>query len=212
MTSLPQTPERESAVCALEEFMEQHYCPDFAEHVRPAVYGDAEEAEKLVFSTGDHRRGTLAAMVWNTNPSREVWRVILGGTWDHGHESLIATVRNRNTLRKMFRFARFPIPDHLPETMTIWRGTFLCPVERAAKGFSWTTERDVACFFAMRYEDRAKFFYPLVLQAQIGKGDIVRIPDESGHGSDGKASTVPTRIRPPFRFDSGHHSGAIRPV
>ena len=54
-------------------------------------------------------------------------------------------------------------------------------------------------------EDSERTYYLLI------DGDL-RIPDESGHGSDGKASTVPTRIRPPFRFDSGHHSGAIRPV
>jgi 4-amino-4-deoxy-L-arabinose transferase-like glycosyltransferase len=41
---------------------------------------------------------------------------------------------------------------------------------------------------------------------------ILRIPVESGHHSDGKAATVPTGIRTAFRFDSGHHSGAIRPV
>lgn len=39
----------------------------------------------------------------------------------------------------------------------------------------------------------------------------VRIPDESGHHSGGKAATVPTGIRPAFRSDCGHHSGAIRP-
>jgi integrase len=42
--------------------------------------------------------------------------------------------------------------------------------------------------------------------------EFVRIPDESGHHSGGKAATVPTGIRPAFRFDCGHHSGAIRPV
>jgi hypothetical protein len=40
----------------------------------------------------------------------------------------------------------------------------------------------------------------------------LRIPVESGHDSDGKASTVPAGIRPAFRFDSVHHSGAIRPM
>ncbi|QSV44972.1 hypothetical protein [Geobacter benzoatilyticus] len=40
----------------------------------------------------------------------------------------------------------------------------------------------------------------------------LRIPDESGHHSGGKAATVPTGNRPAFRFDCGHHSGAIRPV
>src|ERR1039457_996053 len=40
----------------------------------------------------------------------------------------------------------------------------------------------------------------------------MRIPDESDHYSGGKAATVPTGIRPAFRFDCGHHSGAIRPV
>jgi hypothetical protein len=40
----------------------------------------------------------------------------------------------------------------------------------------------------------------------------VRIPAESGHHSGGKAATVPTGKRPAFRFESGHDSGAIRPV
>ena len=41
---------------------------------------------------------------------------------------------------------------------------------------------------------------------------MMRIPDESVHHSGLKASTFPVGIRPAFRFDSGHHSGAIRPV
>jgi len=40
----------------------------------------------------------------------------------------------------------------------------------------------------------------------------LRIPDESGRDSGGKAATVPAGIRPAFRFDCSHHSGAIRPV
>jgi len=62
------------------------------------------------------------------------------------------------------------------------------------------TQRDFAINPYMEYLKRAEMV------------ELLRIPDESGHHSGGKAATVPTGIRPAFRFDCGHHSGAIRPV
>ena len=63
---------------------------------------------------------------------------------------------------------------------------------------------------------KAKRINPKADVTMIDRGNFisygVRIPDESGHHSGGKAATVPTGIRPAFRSDCGHYSGAIRPV
>ena len=41
---------------------------------------------------------------------------------------------------------------------------------------------------------------------------LVRIPIQSGHRSGLNSATIPTGIRPAFRFESGHHSGESGPL
>ena len=55
--------------------------------------------------------------------------------------------------------------------------------------------------------------YPkLSLKEAREKRDEVRIPAENGHRSGGKTASNPLGKRPPFRWEKGQHSGAIRPA
>ena len=70
----------------------------------------------------------------------------------------------------MFRYAAFPIPAELPDVVKLWRGTSKLTIAEAREGYSWTTDRDTACWFAMRFADTNGA--PLVLTAEVAKSDI----------------------------------------
>jgi hypothetical protein len=70
----------------------------------------------------------------------------------------------------MFRYAAFQLAAELPNAVKVWRGTLGVTVAQARIGYSWTTDRDIACWFAMRFAAHGSS--PLVLTAQIAKTDI----------------------------------------
>jgi hypothetical protein len=60
--------------------------------------------------------------------------------------------------------------------MRVWRGTFGVPVSRARAGYSWTLDRDMACWFAVRFADQVR--KPLVLAAEVARGEVVLYTNE----------------------------------
>lgn len=78
----------------------------------------------------------------------------------------------------MFRYAQFELPCTLPPVVRAWRGVCGIDVIEARKGYSWTIDRDVACWFACRYaSDERK---PLVVMAELPKERIAFCHDEDG--------------------------------
>jgi hypothetical protein len=71
----------------------------------------------------------------------------------------------------MFRIAEFPVADHLPDVVDIWRGTGGVTLDLARKGLAWSTDRDVACWFACEYF-RTPRHDPLVIRASVAKTDL----------------------------------------
>jgi hypothetical protein len=76
----------------------------------------------------------------------------------------------------MFRYAAFPLPEVWPDVVRVWRGTSKLSIAEAIGGYSWTTDRDVACWFAMRFAERNGS--PVVLAADVAKTDIALFTDE----------------------------------
>lgn len=70
----------------------------------------------------------------------------------------------------MFRYAAFQLPANLPVMFRIWRGTSYLALEEAIRGYAWTTNKDVACWFAMRHAK--EHGSPLVLTAEVAKHDV----------------------------------------
>ena len=77
----------------------------------------------------------------------------------------------------MFRYAAFPVPDFLAATVPVWRGTWGVSERRARAAYSWTLDRNMACWFALRSAD-LEVTKPLVLAAEVQREEIVLYTDE----------------------------------
>lgn len=146
-------------------------------YVAPAFAGDSEAAFSLSVALGNDKRGGVAVAMWRAKVARPAYRVFLQSVWEHDHRHLISAAEgSRRRLRAMFRYAAFPVPPELPEVVPVWRGTSALTIHQALRGYSWTTDRAVACWFAMRFADKND--RPLVLRSEVKRAAIAMFTDE----------------------------------
>lgn len=146
------------------------------EYVRPAFAGDVKAAMSLSGTLGNANRGFAAVAMWRARIPHPAFRAFLANVWDHDHRYLIAAAQTRRRLAAMFRYAAFPMPAELPDVVRVWRGTSALDIAEARKGYAWTIDYDVACWFAMRFEERNGM--PLVLASEVRREDIALFHDE----------------------------------
>lgn len=155
----------------IEKFVE----PWARKFVMPAMAGDVDAALSLSVAMGNEKRGQVVVAFWRAKAPRESFRALLSSVWDHDHNELIAAARTRRLLRALFRYAQFDT-SILPGAVQVWRGTSGCNPWSAANGQAWTTDRDVACWFAMRFAGfRGN---PLVLTSTVRREDIYLFTNE----------------------------------
>lgn len=147
-------------------------------YARAAFYGDVEAAFGLCAALNNDLRGQVAVAMWRAKVPREAFQMYLGLAWDHDHERVIDAAKTRRNLSHMFRYAAFPPSAELPEIVTLWRGTSRLTFDEAKTGYSWTTDRDTACWFAMRNSHLKNFHSPLVLTSDAPKTDVALFHDE----------------------------------
>ncbi len=151
--------------------------PDFVlEHLDAALRDEPGEGESLLVAAPNEWRGLLAVFFWLHAPETNAFRDVLLGAWLHDHREVIAAVATRRELENIFKAARFELPDEMPETVTLYRGTSFLPASIAKRGYAWTTDKKVAAFFAMRFV--GKNGQPLVLRATVPKSSILFYSDE----------------------------------
>ena len=141
------------------------------ESLNAALNGDTEAAGQAAFRAESEYCGAVCVLLYLLDVPAPALAAALGESWSMWHRSLVQNARTRQRLRAMFRKARFPLPEHLPETVRIYRGTSYLPIRIAAKGYAWTIDRDTACFFAMRFAE--KNGNPLVLAADVPRASIL---------------------------------------
>jgi hypothetical protein len=156
---------RELTIFFVEKFSDEWA----REYVRPAFRGDPDAAGTLAGSLSNAKRGHMAVWMWQAKVPRDAFREFLEAVWTHDHAELIKAADKRR-LAAMFRYAAFPVPEEINGTVRVWRGTSGITVKQARCGYSWTTNRDVACWFAMRFAEHNG--NPLVLSAQVTKEEI----------------------------------------
>jgi len=100
--------------------------------------------------------------------SVKIYRDALDSTWTYNNRAVVGAANDRRQLRAMFRIGKFPAPKHLPEVVDIWRGTCGVTLDWARKGFSWSINRDVACWFAFR----TPRYDPLVIRATVARNAL----------------------------------------
>ena len=146
-------------------------------HLDSAVAGDAEEASMLAGCAAPNEwRGIIAVTFYLLRVPNPAFREALLCVWEHDHRELIAAAETRNRLRAMFRYADYPAPSFLPDTVQIWRGTSAMNPKKTARGLAWTVNRDIACWFSMRFADTNGF--PVVLTAFVPRKSIMLYTNE----------------------------------
>ena len=158
-----------------EEFMRQNLPPYALEHLDPALEGDSDAAASLCSAAPNCYRGLLAVFFSSHGPINS-FREILANAWELDHREVIAAIGTKRGLEEMFRKASFEPPAEMPELVTLYRGTSALPFSAAKCGCSWTTDKKVAAFFAMRFAGSNG--QPLVLRATVPKNAIVFYSNE----------------------------------
>jgi hypothetical protein len=132
-------------------WVQEYADPRAVVHVEPTFKGDVDAAFKVWAALGNDKRGPVAVALWRAMVPPDAFRAYFSAAWDHDHRYVIGAAGTRRRLAHMFRHAAFALPDHLPPVVAVWRGTSKLTLATARAGYSWTTDRDVACWFAMRY-------------------------------------------------------------
>jgi len=165
----------------------------YEEYLRRTVPEEAQEAFQTVLTaTSDDPafvlmctspndlRGVLVLWLFHLFQAGEIrqgtFRCALEACWDHDYGILLNTIREdisnpRRFLRSMFERAGFPMPRDVPSQVDIWRGTNGISARTAKRGIAWTTDYDVACWFAMRFAHGSRI--PLVLKATVPPADVI---------------------------------------
>lgn len=151
------------------------FLPSVRKHVAGAFAGDLEAVDRVYVALENEWRGIIAVRMWEAGVPNPAFGRFLSNTWEHEHRHLIKAAQNRRRLAAMFRYAQFPRPAGVPGRITVWRGTSKLTRHQAARGYSWTRSRDIACWFAMRFaESNGR---PLVLRAEIDAADVALFHD-----------------------------------
>lgn len=144
--------------------------------VDPAFRGNVEAAQSLACGLSNEKRGLVAIAMWRVKAPADAFRAYLKEIWLHDHDQLVIYA-GRQRLHAMFRYAGLPRPEQ-PEPMQVWRGTRGTTLRQAKEGFSWTTSRDVACWFAMRFASAER--RPIVVSAEVPCSSVAWATDDSG--------------------------------
>jgi len=166
---------RSSNLQAFRSQIEAYVDPWARQYVAPALAGDIDAASALSVALSNAKRGHVVVAFWRAGAPREAFRTLLGAVWNHDHAELIAAAATRRRLRSLFRYAQFDM-SHLPDVVQVWRGAAGLGVTGTARGYAWTTERDVACWFAMRRVEH--FGDPVVLTAYISREAVAFYTNE----------------------------------
>ena len=135
-------------------------------YVAGCLTGSTEDAFGLNCAMNDEQRGLACVVLLHAIPP-EAYRAFLAPSWEHSHQQVIAAAPKG--LDDLFSYAAFPL-NHLPERLKIWRGVSGITPDQAVKGYSWTTDRDVAAWFAMRHSDNNGS--PVVVAAEVDRENI----------------------------------------
>lgn len=143
--------------------------PSYAlEHLDKALGGNADAASRLVAAAPNKLRGHILVAAFFLGTPNPAYQTIVKDVWDHDHDQVVRiTKNNRAWIRKIMAAAEFDV-SCLPDKFYIWRGTTRSGVIDAAKGLSWTTDRNTACWYSFRFSG-----HPLVLRTSVHRNEVI---------------------------------------
>lgn len=135
-----------------------------------AMKGDKKAAECLAVWSSSSMRPDIIRYFWEANGDASGFSVLLQSVWEMDHVSVICAANTRKRLQLFFQYARFSPPSELPNIVRVWRGGSGKSLKQLSDGLAWTTDRDVACWFAMRFGHL--YGSPIVISAEVKKTEI----------------------------------------
>jgi hypothetical protein len=159
---------------ALQELHGHAWFMDTRKYLLRAEQQDLEAIQWLSWPTPGWHIGLFIRWLHFADFPPVCLRTALAEAWSMRHREVIWAAGTRNGMRALFRAARFDT-SMLPETVTIWRGTSGLSRQEAARGWSWSTRRSTAAWFALRHAGQR---VPLVLQRTVPRTDIMHFSDD----------------------------------
>jgi len=133
-----------------------------------ALAGDMDATVTLCQRNDMGMSHVALAAYWGGTPY-DAYRDLLSFGWSEDWLRFQLTVGRRLAfIRRMFRVARFQ--REFDGKLIIYRGTDGLSPAAASRGWSWTLNRDVACYFAYYAQ---KWGEPLVLSATVDASDVL---------------------------------------
>jgi hypothetical protein len=154
------------------------------QHIDMALDGDANQVRQLIrkvtranynFEIADGNLSDVVRELWKAGVSGRALRIAVEVAWWNEHDIMLEDFGD--SIVRVFQAAQFPT-SHLPPRLTVWRGGAVSPRE-LAKGLSWTTNRDTACWFAYRFRTEHP---PVVLCRTIWRKNV--LAHITAHGED----------------------------
>lgn len=146
------------------------------DYIPGTLAGDPDAAFSLYVAMGNEQRGEAAVVLYQMAIPAPSYRAFLQGAWEHDHHHIMAAADLALVeMRALFDYADFDT-SALPDRLTVWRGTAGLTRDEAAEGYSWTTNREQACWFAMRHA--GVFGTPLVLRREVYRWEVAMFTSE----------------------------------
>ncbi len=137
-------------------------------HLEKAFEGDVEAALRLISAAPNRFRAHILVAAYCLDTPNPAYQTVVREVWDGDHDQVVRLTRNKRPwIKRMMAAADFDVSS-FPPLFCIWRGTTKSRFVDAAKGLSWTRDRNVACLFAFRNSGK-----PLVLRASVKRDDVV---------------------------------------
>jgi hypothetical protein len=175
-----------------------HELPAYAKRYLDAgLDGDVEAGRSLISAAPNEFRGYVAVAGYYIGTPNPTYREIVDLAWSMDCGSVASAAKAcRVPVRRMMKEARFDHP--FSGEICVYRGAAGVSPWRASRGLSWTTSRDVACWFAFRSSWGTR--KPIVVVANVAASKIVFYSDERdeqevmlGHAISGFLDSDPTK-------------------
>jgi hypothetical protein len=146
--------------------------PDFShEFIDAALRGD-REAAGMLSATDNNCRPLVLLCLFATCPDSAGFKEAMMNIWSHDGPLVLRTIESR-LLTAMLQRGGTPLP-YQAEPVVVYRGG-QGDLNVVRRGWSWTTRRGVAAWFANRYPERGE---PLVVEARVRSTRILHVCNE----------------------------------
>lgn len=145
------------------------------QYINPAFNGDVDAIESLMAACHDYQRPIICHLLYKARVGPEAFRAALDHalTQTHYFSHVERQARGFSGFVRWCRYAEYPLPDGLPDPVTIYRGAQQVSPFDASLGCSWSLSREIAEFFASREKAQGS----LIISVRAPLEDVILYTD-----------------------------------